>query len=198
MVSEIMTPHGFQSCSYVFRVFGSQSFFMRLSKRERNPKIMLNFAEKDDQKVLCHVCVGSTQFASIKRSYVAFLLTSGIRVYIHRSRYGSFGCKRISSKSICSSVIKNERQNLSLVLLTYSGVHFWRPWVFRRRTPRSEVRAVARNLPVHKFPFFVIIKRSISEFSLDSLIARELQRAIICIWGKSHKKETVLKLILQV
>ncbi len=127
MVSEMTTHQGFQSCSYVFKVIGSQSFFIRFSKRETNPKIMPNFAEKDDQEVFCHACVGSTQFASIKRSYVLFLLISGINVYIHRSKYGSFGCKRISPKPRCSSVIKNERQNLSFVLLMYPRLHFVSP-----------------------------------------------------------------------
>lgn len=59
----------------------------------------------------------------------------------------------------------------------YSGLHLLRPCVFLLLMSKRLEITVTRNLPVQSRHFFVIIKRSISEFSECSPIARELQRA---------------------
>lgn len=50
-----------------------------------------------------------------------------------------------------------------------------------------EVRAVTINRTVQRLPFLAMIKRSMSEFSSASPMARELQRAMRRIWGKNPK-----------
>jgi hypothetical protein len=88
--------------------------------------------------------------------------------------------------------MKKERQNLSFVFLIYSGVHLISPCVFCLRTPRRLVIRVDRKRTVQSFPDLVIIKRSMSEFSVDSPIARELQRATRSTDGSFHKNHKAI------
>jgi hypothetical protein len=99
----------------------------------------------------------------------------------------------MESRFIASSVIKKERQNLSFVLLIYSGLHFLRPWVFFLRTPRILEIVVTRKRTVQICSDFVIMKRSISELFEYSPIARELQRATNKILGNNEKIQSAIR-----
>jgi len=124
-------------------------------------------------------------FSPKNRSRVLLLFTKGIKFWSHVSKYISFSI-RIGARSIASSVIKKERQNLFFVFLIYSGVHFVRPWVFHLLIPKILEITVVRKRTVQICSDFAMIKRSISEFSEYPPMDRELQSATRRILGNNE------------
>ena len=134
----------------------------------------------------------SRPFAVKKCSSVLFLFIKGIRDFIHLSRYRSFSIL-IVSRFIASSVIKNDRQNLSFVFLMYFGLHFLRPCVFLLRIPSILEIHVTIKRTVQRRQDFAIIKRSMSESLFSSPIVRELQRAIRRTCGKIQNNQSAIR-----